>query len=42
MRYVLSGQPQLQEACSRLLRVQPGEVSAEALLEEIVDQVLLW
>ena len=39
MKYVFSGQPELREACSSLLRVQPGKVTPEQLLEDICQQV---
>lgn len=39
MKYIFSTQPQLRSACSQLLRVQPGEVSPDQLLELIIEQV---
>ena len=39
MKYVFSGQPELRAACCHLLRVQPGQVTAEEYLEQITQQV---
>ncbi|WIA38597.1 hypothetical protein OEZ86_001907 [Tetradesmus obliquus] len=39
MKYVFSTQGELRAACSELLRLQPGEVSPELLLERIIQQV---
>lgn len=39
MKYIFSGQPQLRQACHDLLRVQPGQVTADQLLEDILEQV---
>eukprot|EP00775_Hariotina_reticulata_P008789 gene8789-8967_t len=41
MKYIFSGQPQLRQACHQLLRVQPGQVTADQLLEDILQQVRL-
>lgn len=39
MKYVFSGQPELRQKCEQLLRVQPGSVTPEQLLEEMLQQV---
>jgi hypothetical protein len=39
MKYVFSGQPELRASCSSLLRVQPGQVTPEQLLDDICEQV---
>lgn len=39
MKYLFSGQPELRKVCEQLLRVQPGQVSPEQLLEQMLQQV---
>lgn len=39
MKYVFSGQPELRQKCEQLLRVQPGSVTPEQLLDEMLQQV---
>jgi hypothetical protein len=39
MKYCFSGQPELRHKCEQLLRVQPGSVIPEQLLEEMLQQV---
>eukprot|EP00878_Enallax_costatus_P044806 GHUV01053560.1.p1 GENE.GHUV01053560.1~~GHUV01053560.1.p1 ORF type:complete len:417 (+),score=114.48 GHUV01053560.1:509-1759(+) len=41
MKYIFSGQPELRAACCHLLRVQPGQVTAEQYLQQITQQVEL-
>lgn len=39
MKYLFSGQPRLREACNHLLRAQPGQVTADQLLDDMITQV---
>jgi hypothetical protein len=42
MKYLFSGQPDLRRSCEQLLRVQPNQVSAEHLLQDMTQQVRRW
>lgn len=41
MKYLFSGQPELRRACEQLLRVQPDQVTADTLLQDMITQVRL-